>query len=425
MKKIAVIGSGIAGLSCAHYLKDDFHITLFEKNNYIGGHTNTVKVNDGKNDCYLDTGFMVFNEVTYPYLQKLFKELNVDYYNTDMSFSYHSNSNNLQFNGSSVGGLFIQKRNIFNFSHWKLLFEINKFNKICNAQLDEIEFLDLTVEEFCKEQKLSNHFLQNYLIPMSSAVWSAETSDVLSFPIKTLAKFFYNHGFLGLNTQLQWKTVTGGSQQYVKKILETKKINVKKGATVKSIEKINSKLNVQFQEISSEGSELYDYVILATHADEARKIIEKSFPEKAKLLSAFRYNENLATVHTDEAVMPSIRKNWSSWNSIENKNKKYSVYFMNKLQNVSDKMNFFVNINGEEFINKKKILYQITYHHPQFDNQAIKAQDELPELNKGSQLLLCGSYFKYGFHEDALSSGLQAVKQLLETENESCRFSQK
>lgn len=408
MKKLAIVGTGIAGMSAAYFLKDGYEITLFEKNNYVGGHTNTIDVNDGEKDCPMDTGFMVFNEKTYPNLIKLFNKLNVPFKDTDMSFSVRNEAIDLEYNGSSLNGIFSQKRNILNFKFLKMIKDILKFNSDAPNFLNN-EKHNLTIGEYVKRLGLGDYFFTNFLVPMSSAVWSTPVDKMKDFPAKSLVRFFYNHGFVGVNTQLQWKTVVGGSREYRNRIISDFKDRIHISSGVEKIVQHPDKIEI----VTSDGSQEFDKVIVASHADEAIRMLSNPTDFQRRVLSKFSYQENIALVHTDESVMPKLRKNWSSWNFMIQDQEAYTVYYMNRLQGVSDKKNFFVNINGEKYVDPDKIISRIIYHHPLFDIPAVEAQKELDPLNEKGNLHFTGSYYRYGFHEDALLSSVNLCSKIL------------
>jgi predicted NAD/FAD-binding protein len=409
MKKLGIIGTGIAGMSAAYFLKDDYDITIFEKNDYVGGHTNTINVNDGIKDCPTDTGFMVFNEKTYPNLLKLFTKLKVPIKDSDMSFSVRNEKIKLEYNGSNLNGIFSQRKNLVNFNFLKMLRDILKFNSHAEKMLSGNQFDGHTLEEYTSELRLGDYFFNNFLVPMSSAVWSTPMEKMKDFPAKSLVRFFHNHGFVGVNTQLQWKTVAGGSINYRDLLIDPFKEKIKTHQPVINIKQNENQVEVR----TSDHSHHFDKVIIATHADEALNLIENPSREQRDILSKFSYQKNQAVVHTDETVMPMLRKNWSSWNFLIKNNKSYTVYYMNRLQGISEKKDFFVNINGEEFINEKKIIKEITYHHPVFDLASIRAQEKIDELNSNTNLHFTGSYYRYGFHEDALLSSVNLCTSIL------------
>ena len=409
MKKLAIIGSGIAGMSSAYFLKDEYEVTLIEKNDYIGGHTNTITVNDGDRDCPLDTGFMVFNEKTYPNLIKLFNKLNVPYENTDMSFSVCNPLIALEYNGSNIDGLFAQRRNLFNYNFIKMIREILKFNKKSPMILDDEKFNDMSIRDYVKYLGLSDYFFNNFLVPMSSAVWSTPVEKMGEFPARSLVRFFHNHGFVGIDTQLQWKTVTGGSREYRDRLVKALNARIV----------INSKNNEVIQNgncvdvIFGNQKESFDKVIVASHGDEALAMLKNPTESQRDVLSKFSYQKNMAIVHSDESVMPKLKKNWSSWNFVMREDENYTAYYMNRLQKISRKKNFFVNINGEQYVNPETVIKKIEYHHPVFDISARKAQLQIDNLNQESNIHFVGSYYRYGFHEDALLSSVNLCSSLL------------
>lgn len=417
MEKLAVIGTGIAGMGSAYLLSKYYDVTVFEKNDYVGGHTNTISVPENDKTVNVDTGFMVFNYVTYPNLTKLFDMLNVEVMKTDMSFSVQDVESNLEFTGSGIDGLFAQRKNILNLRYIKMLFQINRFNKDAIKFLEDKNVQYLSLADFVNQNKYGDDFLYKYLIPMSSAVWSTPPDLMLKFPASTLLRFFYNHGFLGLDTQHQWFTVKGGSKNYRDKIILPYQDKIINDAVFEVIRE-NNKVIVK----TKSGDEYtFDKVIIASHADDTLKMLKNPTKIEEDLLSKFKYQLNIATLHTDESVMPKTKKAWSSWNyRIENKNnetKTSTIYWMNSLQKVSDKLNYFVSISDPGNIDEKKILKVIDYDHPLFDVDAMKAQETLFDLNKqDNNTYFCGSYFKYGFHEDAFKSAVDLSNFLTNNE---------
>ena len=412
MKNVAIIGTGMSGMSAAYFLKDHFHLTLFEKNDYVGGHTNTVYVSEDGIQKPIDSGFIVFNEVTYPNMVKLFKELEVPYYDSDMSFSVLDAKSGLEYNGSSFwNGLFAQKKNLLNLNFWKMILDIQKLCKIAPQLVSDPKYDELTVKDLVRTEGYGTEFLEHFLVPMSSAVWSTPHHKMMDFPVKTLVQFFLNHGFLGLDTQHQWKTVERGSETYKQKIISQFKNNIHIKNGVSSVLVNNDKVELMTEK--GEKHE-FDHVIFACHADEALSIIKNPSPLTQELLSPFKYQENIAILHKDASVMPVLKKNWSSWNFVYRDGDSFTVYYMNRLQKISEEINYFININGEQFVEKSKILKKIIYHHPVFDQHTKKAQEKLFNLNKNnSPLYFCGSYFRYGFHEDALLSSVNLCEEIL------------
>ncbi|QQG52507.1 MAG: FAD-dependent oxidoreductase [Candidatus Falkowbacteria bacterium] len=409
-KKLAIIGSGISAMTCAHYLRDDYEISIFDRNDYLGGHTHTHEFEDNGHKFTIDTGFIVFNLHTYNNLLKLFAELCVERQKSSMSFAVYNQKTGLQYSGSSLFHLFSQPKNLLSLQYWKFLFEINKFFKMALDERESIQGSDETISQYCKRKNLSNYFLDNYLAPMSSAVWSTPHQSAYDLPISLIIPFFYNHGLLGVNRQFQWYTVKGGSNDYTKKIVENSNfaIHLQEAA----LEVKESEAGVQL--ITEKGSYNFDYAILASHSDESLKIATELSAVKKQLLEKFSYSRNRAVLHTDISVMPTIRNAWASWNHVINKESGQSstVYWMNELQKPDTKTNYFVSINPFQEIDKNKIVKELIYDHPLFTVENFALQKRLQELNQNTKIFFAGAYFGYGFHEDGIKSGLQVVEIL-------------
>ncbi len=413
MERLAIIGTGIAGMACAHYLHKRYDITLFDKNDHCGGHTNTVVAEEEGAEIPIDTGFMVYNQVTYLLLTALFSELDVPTMKTSMSFSVQHIPSGLEYSGSGLNGLFAQRKNIFSGRHIRMLKQIARFNKESIETLSDLQYATCTVKEYVEKKKFGEDMLWKYLIPMSSAVWSTPMDKMLDFPINTLVRFFHNHGFLGLNTQHQWYTVKGGSREYRDRIITPFKEKIRLSTPVVSVKREGYRVLI----ITGDGKkEVFDKAIIAAHGDEALAMTIDPTAREREVLSCFKYQENVATLHTDGSVMPKTKRAWSSWNyrieEIEGKLHPSTIYWMNSLQNVSKKLDYFVSINDPEKIDKKKIIKTIRYTHPLFDLEAVTAQKYLHELNRTGPVYFCGSYFKYGFHEDALMSAVDLCRSL-------------
>lgn len=411
--KIAIVGTGIAGMGCGHFLQNRADITFYEKNDYVGGHTNTITVDEDGQPVYIDTGFMVFNHETYPNLTKLFKDLNVDTFKTSMSFSVQYMPDKLEYCGSGLNGLFAQRKNILSLRHIKMLKQIARFNAESIKIKDDPAYANHSLKQYIEEKGFGDDMLWRYLVPMSAAVWSTPMDKMTDFPAQTLIRFFYNHGFLGLNTQHQWYTVTKGSKSYRDIIMAPFKDKVRVNDPVVKVQRKNGKAVV----ITKSGStEEYDKVIIASHGDQALGMLAEPTADEQRLLQYFKYQTNIATLHTDDAVMPKNKRVWSSWNyRVEEKQGKTfasTIYWMNSLQNVSKKKNYYVSINDPGSVDEKKIIKTIEYEHPLFDLNAVKAQAELSKLNQAGPVYFCGSYFKYGFHEDALKSAVELCETI-------------
>ena len=414
MERLAIVGTGIAGMGCAHLLQKKYDITLFEKDNYVGGHTNTISVDENGKEVFMDTGFMVFNFKTYPHLCQLFKEIKAPIKKTSMSFSVQHCPSKLEYCGSGLNGLFAQRKNIFSPRYIKMLMSISKFNSESVKIMDDPKYKNYTIGQYIKEFNFGEEMLWKYLVPMSSAVWSTPMDKMLDFPAQALIRFFYNHGFLGLNTQHQWYTLENGSQAYRKLLIAPFKEKIHINKKVVKAKRISNQVELEFE---NGERKLFDKVIFASHANQTLEILENPTALEQELLSCFKYQYNSATVHTDESIMPKTKTTWSSWNyRIEEQNGKQvpsTIYWMNSLQGVSDKKNYFVSINAiKGSMDAKKIIREIDYEHPLFDTAAIAAQERLHELNQQGPIYFCGSYFKYGFHEDAYASAVNLCKGL-------------
>lgn len=414
MEKLAIIGTGIAGMGCAHFLHKKYDLSIFEQNNYVGGHTNTLSVDEDNTAVFLDTGFMVFNFETYPHLCKLFEEIKAPIIKTDMSFSVQHKPSRLEYCGSGLNGLFAQRKNIVNIQYIKMLLEISRFNKVSLQILEDNKHEQLSLIEFIKKFNFSEDMLWKYLVPMSSAVWSTPMDKMLDFPALTLIRFFKNHGFLGLNSQHQWYTLQNGSQSYREILIKPFKEKIHINKAVTRVERKGKSAILHLKD----GVHLeFDKVIFACHADQSLALLNEATVDEKRLLSPFKYQKNTATVHTDESVMPQNKRTWSSWNycikELNGKPTPTTIYWMNSLQGVSKKKNYFVSINAfPDSIAQNKFIKEIEYEHPLFDLAAIEAQKELRSLNQKGPLYFCGSYFKYGFHEDAYASAVELCKNL-------------
>ncbi len=410
-ERIAIVGSGIAGMGAAWQLRNHADVTLIERDSRPGGHTNTVMVEEDGWQIPIDTGFIVFNHVTYPNLVALFKELGVATQPSEMSFSVRHDESGLEYNGMGPNKLFAQRRNILNPRFHRLVWQILRFFRDARRALEAQADLECTVSEFAKRHGLGQDFLNFYLLPMSSAVWSTNPSRMLDFPALSLIRFFQNHGFLGVTTHHDWFTVTGGSQSYRDKLLAAL-APVRLPAKV--VEASESSTGASIRLDSGDLLE-FDRVIIATHADEALALLTEPTPEQSRLLAPFGYQKNTATLHTDPSVMPRAKRAWASWNYRVREGRATTHYWMNALQNVSQKKDYFVSINGEDLVDPATILYQTVYDHPVYTLDAMRAQGELPSLNTHStnqRLFFCGSYFRHGFHEDAYASAVQLADTL-------------
>jgi predicted NAD/FAD-binding protein len=418
MDRIAIIGTGVAGLGCAYFLQHRYQLTIYEKADYVGGHTNTLSIEEEGGTVPIDTGFMTYNQVTYPHLTRLFRELGVVSRSSSMSFSVQHLPARLEFSGSSLNHLFGQRRNLLKPQFWRMLLQINRFNQEANAAVQVAHDHSQSLGDYVRERNYGEHFLNYYLLPMSCAVWSSPPGEMLKFPAMTLLRFFHNHGFLGLHTQHPWLTVTGGAKHYVDKIIAPlrERIFLNRGAV--AVKRSGKEILVTDE---SGHTAHYDHVILACHADQALNMLADADDHERAVLGEFKYQPNTALVHTDASVMPRTHLCWSSWNYRVNYDANQclepsTVYWINRLQGVHSRHNYFVSINGEQTLKPSSVLQRIHYEHPLFNDGAIRAQKQLPNLNqRRTGIYFCGSYFRHGFHEDAFTSALN-LSRLLATD---------
>ena len=409
--KIAVIGSGISGLSAAYYLSKKHKVDLFEKEDRFGGHSYTLDILLNEKKIPVDIGFIVFNHETYPNLINFFSENQIKIEKSDMSFSVSVQGTSFEYCGRGLKGMFSNKSNIFNLNFLKMFFDIIKFYNHCDKISDLKE--DITLGEFLVNKKLSKSFIEYHLIPMVSAIWSMPPYEASKMPLKFFLKFFQNHGLFKLKNRPQWYTVSNRSRTYVNKVLSNISGEYFKNYKIHNIKRLSSGVQIYYGE-KNEFFE-YDKVVLASHADEALNIIEKPSEEEKKILQNFSYRSNLAVIHTDETVMPKNKNAWSSWNSIvsEGKDSKNSLtYWLNLLQNLKCDQNIFLSLNPFLKIQENKILKKVKFTHPYYDQNALGNQNKLNYLQNKNNTLFCGSYFGYGFHEDGIKSSISMIKYL-------------
>ena len=409
-KKIAIIGSGISGLSASLFLSKNFDVHLFEKNKILCGHTRTIKLkNSDNNSLCIDTGFIVFNNKNYPDLVSFFKFLDVDTENSNMSFSVSCKSPNLEYGGTSLNSLFAQRKNIFSIKFILLLFEIRRLYKI-GREFDLNFREDLTIEEFLLMNNFSNEIREFHIYPLISSIWSNNTKDVKDFPLISFLQFFNNHGLFSFNNRPRWKFVSGGSYSYVEALIKKNLFKYSTNFQIKKIMRNNSKIQIID---NNDKIQVFDKVVFATHADQAIKLLQNPTISEKNVLSIFQYTKNKAYLHSDERLMPKKKLAWSSWNFLQNihKNDNFSLtYWMNKLQKINDSINYFVSINP--MIDPIKIIDQTVFEHPIFNIDTVKAQKKLSSIQGQLNTFYCGSYCGYGFHEDGIQSAAYIAEVL-------------
>ena len=422
-KSIAIIGSGITGLSACWLLHEKYEITLFEKNDYLGGHTHTHDVIENDKQLAIDSGFIVYNEKNYPNLVGLFYQLNVKTQTTDMSFAFSLDQGELEYAGTNLIGMFAQKSNLFDLKHWRLLKEIVRFNKTAHAHLKVLEkekSTDYSLGDFLEEHNFSTDLQQNYLLPMGAAIWSCPVEIMYNFPAFSFLRFFANHGLIDLKDRPQWRSVVGGSREYIRKMMPTLESNISFKGGAELIKRTEESVEV----FCDNESYCFDQVIFACHADEALKLLDQATSTEKDILGCFNYQENKTYLHTDASLMPKRRNAWCCWNYLAQSDASASnaseiaskqvtaTYWMNKLQSLDANKNYLVTLNPYQQIDPSKIIKMMTYHHPVFDNEAINAQSRLDELQGKNNSWFCGSYAGYGFHEDGLASSVAVCEKL-------------
>ncbi|MFT5924393.1 MAG: putative NAD/FAD-binding protein [Paraglaciecola sp.] len=413
-KQIAIIGTGISGLTCGYLLHQKHDITLFEANDYIGGHTATKDVEVNGEKYAIDTGFIVFNDWTYPNFIKLMDKIGVKSQATEMSFSVKNIARNLEYNGNTLNSLFAQRRNILRPRFWRIVRGILKFNKTCKkGAVEKVDYGEQTLHQFLIQHQFSDDFTYNYILPMCAAIWSTSLEDIKAFPFTFFLRFFNNHGLLNITDRPQWRSITGGSREYITPLTSGFEDKIKLNSPVKFVTDKGNQKSVLLQN----GSEyLFDDVIFACHSDQALAIIASPSALHKEILGSMPYTKNEVVLHTDHSVLPVRKLAWASWNYlIKGYNGEYQApavltYNMNILQNIESNTTFCVTLNNTKNIDPEKILGTYSYAHPQFNNQTIIAQARWEEISGNSGLHFCGAYWYNGFHEDGVHSALDVCK---------------
>ena len=407
--KIAIIGTGISGLTSAYLLSKEHIVHVYEAQEYIGGHVHTLPVHLNGRSYEIDTGFIVFNDRTYPNFNKLLNKINVLSQPTSMSFSVKCETTGLEYNGTSLNGLFAQRLNLIKPSFLLMVKDILRFNRDAKEFLtDSVE--EITFGEFLNRGGYSNALKNNYALPMASAIWSAKSKVIENANFRFFAQFFENHGMLNISDRPQWRVIKGGSKQYTLKLIEPITNKIRINSPVDKIIRKNKGIEVVY---NKQQKELYDRVIIATHSDQALKMIENPSNAEIEILSSIPYQTNIAHLHWDCSVLPKQKNAWASWNYFKpNKMKDETTvtYYMNMLQSLDMPKNICVSLNMEEHINPKKIYKKIIYQHPVFTSEAILAQKKHKEINGIDKIHFCGAYWGSGFHEDGVNSALSVCK---------------
>ncbi len=427
--KIAIVGAGISGLTAAYVLNRHHDVVVYEAGHRLGGHTATIDVNHRGIDYAIDTGFIVFNDWTYPNFQKLLGQLGVASKPTEMGFSVTCEHTGLEYSGTNLNTMFAQRHNLFNLKHWKMIRDILRFNKEALIDVESGgDYLQMTLGEYLVNKNYSDTFIDKYLIPMGAAIWSASIAVIKRFSLQFFVRFFRNHGLLSVNDRPQWHVIEGGSRSYIDPLIESFRDKIRLNSPVKAI--CRNETNVTIS--THNDDEIFDQVIIASHSDQALAMLADSSEAEKSVLDAIPYQKNEVVLHTDTSMLPQKRSTWSSWNyritrenkstrennSQKNDNVVYEqappvlTYDMNILQSIDSDDTFCVTLNNTDTINSEKILGIYHYDHPVFSLNAIEAQERWSSINGVNKTWFCGAYWANGFHEDGVVSALRVAEKL-------------
>jgi predicted NAD/FAD-binding protein len=404
--KVAVIGTGISGLVTAYLLCEDYEVTVFEANAYVGGHTRTVQVETDEGAYAVDTGFIVFNEANYPNFSRLLKRLSVDSQPSDMSFSVQCQNTGLEYRGTSLNSIFAQRRNLLRPTFYRMLRDIARFSRDAKAILGNGHHRT-TLAEYVRTHGYSQEFLHRFLVPMGAAIWSASPERMKNFPIRYLVQFFDHHRFLSLNGMPEWRTVAGGSKRYVDKIIRPFEHGIRLNCPVRLVRRFPDRVEVSF---AAGQSESFDHVVMATHSNQALAMLADPSPAEREILGAMPYQENDVVLHTDSRLLPRTKRARASWNYhvlAEANTGPAVTYYMNMLQNIRSPHHFNVTLNRTDAIASEKILDQTRFDHPVYTLESVAAQKREAEINGVNRTYYCGAYWGHGFHEDGVKSALR------------------
>ncbi len=412
--KIAIIGTGISGLTCGYYLHQQHDVTVYEANDYIGGHTATIDVEVAGEHYAIDTGFIVYNDKTYPNFIRLMEEIGVVGKPTEMSFSVSNLGHNLEYNGHTLTTLFAQKRNWFNPKFYRFVFEILRFNQLAKAHTVNGDSHSATLGEFLAEHDFSHYFCENYILPMGAAIWSSTLADMRAFPLSFFTRFFLNHGLLDITDRPQWRVIEGGSRNYIDPLTRGFTESIRLNSPVTRVWRDNFGVHVE----SKGHIDHFDEVIFACHSDQALHLLSDPSSAEQEILSSLEYQDNQVILHTDTTLLPKRRSAWAAWNyrlagdKDEFERKPTLTYNMNILQHIDSDTTFCVSLNSGHLIDNDKILREFCYQHPVFTTQTMAAQQRREEINGVYSTWFCGAYWYNGFHEDGVRSALDVVKRI-------------
>jgi len=411
---IAIVGTGIAGNIAAYYLSPEHQITIFEANDYVGGHTHTHDIEWDGQQYTLDSGFIVFNYKTYPFFTKLLKDLGVPVQPSSMSFSVKCERSGMEYNGTTLNTLFAQRRNLFRPSFYRMIRDILRFNQEA-PQFLAIPDMQTTVHEYLTQGCYGDDFIERYLIPMGAAIWSGNPSNMHAMPAQFFIRFFHNHGMLSVDDRPTWYVIQGGSREYVRKLTTGFRHRIQTDSPVESIRRHRDFVSVKVQ---NRPPQRFDAVFIAAHSDEALQLLADATTLEQEVLRPMAYQENEAVLHTDEGMLPTRRRAWAAWNyhiPVKPQNRVALTYNLNILQNIQAPVQFCLTLNNSREISPKKIIKRMIYYHPVFTAESVLAQQRQSEINGMNRTYFCGAYWRYGFHEDGVVSALNALEHFRRT----------
>jgi uncharacterized protein len=409
--RIAVIGSGISGMVAAYRLAPLHDVTVYESGAHIGGHTNTVDVEYQGRGYAVDTGFIVYNDWTYPNFVRLLDELGVPWQRSQMSFSVRCEKSGLEYNGTSINSLFAQRRNLVRPSFLRMVADILRFNDRA-PKLLEAGAQDMPLSEYLRQEGYSSYFIDHYIVPMGAAIWSSRPVDMLQFPARFFVEFFANHGFLSVDDRPTWRVIRGGSREYVRRLTAPYAAGIRLNTAVASLQRQPHRVALRLKNGTVEN---FDQVFIACHSDQALNLLSDPSPEEREILGAIPYQANEALLHTDASLMPRRPLAWAAWNyhlPMEQFGRVTVTYNMNILQSLKCPAQLLLTLNRNDAVDPRKVLGRYVYHHPVYTAAAVAAQGRRHEINGARRTYYCGAYWSYGFHEDGVKSALVSVEEL-------------
>jgi uncharacterized protein len=411
--KVAIVGSGISGLVCAYYLSKHHEVHVFEANPTLGGHTNTLTVTVSSGTYSIDTGFIVFNDRTYPNFIRLMDEIHVPSQPSSMSFSVKVETNGLEYNGTDLNRLFVQRRNFLRPSFYRMIRDILRFNQEAPLLLDQPNTSDISLESYLTAHHYSAEFRDHYIIPMGAAIWSSSVAQMMEFPVAYFVRFFKNHGMLSVNDRPLWRVIQNGSHSYLPALTKSFQERIHTNSPVRSIRREDAGVVLAIDQKGVLNEARFDHVILAGHSDQSLTALSDATALERDVLGSFSYQENKTILHTDTSILPRRKKAWASWNYFVPKQQRSKVavtYNMNILQSIKAPETFLVSLNMADLIDPKKIVREIIYHHPVYNGRSVAAQKKWSTISGVNRTHFCGAYWGFGFHEDGVVSGLRVCE---------------